>query len=308
MTTGLSVQDGGILYGILSDLGGDIVLKIDRNGFIEHASSGLYEAGIDLSEMLIAPHLADLTDERHADLVRDYCIAALQSDFATQALEIPLFSQSEEPRWFALTVRPLPEKAGAATLRNGAICVLRCIEQKRELEHRLFKSAMTDPLTGVANRQAFLSSIRQSMTLGGSGAIALFEIDRFRAIGLRFGQQASDSVVQAFAGFLNNMRDEDHILARLEHNRFAVMLPATDHREAIDFASETISTFAQISRDAELEEMRLTASASVSQLLECLDDALVRGEVALTMARSAGGFRVECGDAIRQSWRPSKSA
>ena len=69
MTIGLDVQDGGVLYGILADLGGDIVIKADRFGFIEDASQGLHRAGFDLSEQLIAPHIADLTDALHAGLV-----------------------------------------------------------------------------------------------------------------------------------------------------------------------------------------------------------------------------------------------
>ncbi|WP_394730594.1 GGDEF domain-containing protein [Altererythrobacter sp. GH1-8] len=308
MTIGLNVKLGGSLYGVLADLGGDIVLKIDRHGFIEHASDALSRAGFELDAMLIAPHLADLTDADHADLLRDYCAQVLQSGRSAEPIHIPLCAEGREPRWFAITLRPLPVNMERNGQSRGAICVLRCVEQERALEHRLFQTAMTDALTGIPNRHAFLGSVCHLMAAGRGGSIALFEIDRIRAIGLRFGQQASDSVIKAFAGFLSNMLDEDHILARLEDNRFAVMLPSCERREAIDFASEVVSTFAEFSRDAELEEMRLTASASVSQLNGCLDDTLVRGEVALTMARSAGGFRVECGDAIRSSWRRSKTA
>ncbi|NVE95018.1 GGDEF domain-containing protein [Altererythrobacter lutimaris] len=308
MTTGLDVQDGGVLYGILADLGGDIVIKSDRFGFIEQASHGLSEAGFDLSQQLIAPHLADLTDALHAGLVRETYELAMQTGEAPQAIEIPLCAEGLEPQWYALTLRPLPAHAEKEGGPVGAIAVMRCVEQERALQSRLFASAKTDPLTGIANRHAFFANVNRLMLMGQSGAVALFEIDRFRAIGLRFGQQASDSVIEAFAGFLANMLDETHILARIEDNRFAVMLPGVDQREAIDCASEIVSTFAEISRDAELEEMRLTASASVCQLGECLDETLMRGEVALTLARSAGGFRVECGDAIRDSWRSRKTA
>ncbi len=296
------------MYGILADLGGDIVIKTDRFGFIEEASQGLHRAGFDLSEQLIAPHIADLTDAFHAGLLRKTYEHAMQTGAKTQALEIPLCADGAEPQWYALTLRPLPANFEGDGNPAGAIGVMRCVEEERALQTRLVESAMTDPLTGIANRHAFFASVSRLMLKGRSGAIALFEIDRFRAIGLRFGQKASDSVIEAFAGFLANMLDESQVLARIEDNRFAVMLPGAGQREAIDCASEIISTFAEISRDAELDEMRLTASASVSQLSNCLDETLMRGEVALTMARSAGGFRVECGDAIRDSWRNRKTA
>lgn len=308
MTTGLQVQDGGILYGILADLSGDIVIKTDPYGFIEHASAELVQAGIDVSAMLIAPHIADLTDAHHAERVRMFSEQALQYGGLVEPLEFPLCPEDGERRWYALTLRPIPAEAGQDGRPGGGIGVLRCVEQARALEFRLVESALTDPLTGIANRLAFLDRVRSLMEMDHSGCVALFEIDRFRAIGLRFGQKASDSVIQAFARFMTNMLDEAHILARLEDNRFAVMMPHWQRREAIDYASEIVATFAEISRDAELEEMRLTASASVSQLSDDLDETLMRGEVALTMARSAGGFRVECGDAIRGSWRGRQSA
>lgn len=310
MTHGLSVQDGGILYGILADLGGDIVLKTDRFGFIEHASSGLADAGIDVSAMLIAPHIADLTNGDHADRVRSFCERALsrETGLPSPTLEFPLCPDDRDPTWYAMTLRALPSNLVQTGRAHGAIAVLRCVDQKRALEFQLVESSLKDPLTGIANRRAFLDQVSGLMAVGQGGCIALFEIDRFRAIGLRFGQQASDSVIQAFANFLRTMLDEAHVLARLEDNRFALMMPHWQREEAIDFASEIVSTFAEFSRDAELEEMRLTASASVSQLSADLDETLVRGEVALTLARSAGGFRVECGDALRRSWGKRKIA
>ncbi len=312
MTIGFNAQEGGFLYSILSDLGGDIIVKIDPDGFIEHASDGLGSAGISLADMLIAPHLADLTDKLHADLLRAYCDQALDGEDCPERLEIPLCNPDGEKRWYSLSIRSLPASIGSHDASHaktsGAICVLRCLEQERALESRLFLSATTDALTGIANRHAFLARVGRLMAQGHRGSLALFEIDSFRAICLRFGQRAGDSVVEAFARFLQTMLDQDNILARLEDNRFAVMLPSSSHRDAIDYASEIVATFAEISKDAELEDMRLTASASVCGLTDCLDDALKRGEVALTIARSAGGFRVECGDAIRQSWRSRKTA
>lgn len=308
MTLGLNVQDGGILYGILADLGGDIVIKTDSNGFIEHASPGLREVGIDLAHMLIAPHLADLTNSRHAEAVRDFCERTLARGMLSQSLQFPICPDEGKEHWYALTLRPLPSNLLIEGKASGAIGIMRSVELERALEYRLVESAYTDTLTGVPNRSAFFDRVNALIDLGQGGSVALFEIDRFRAIGLRFGQQSSDSVIQAFARFMTNMLDETHILARIEDNRFAVMMPHCERREAIDFASEVVATFAEISRDAELEEMRLTASGSVSRLSEDLDETLRRGEVALTMARSAGGFRVECGDAIRSSWKSRKSA
>lgn len=310
MTIGFNVQDADALYGILADFGGDIVVKTDHAGFIEHASSGLERLGFSVSEMLIAPHLADLTDALHAELVRTYHRHAMQSGPQVDRLEFPLYPSVGAPRWYSLSLRPLvtdrPPNSSARS--SGAVGVLRCVDQERMLESQLLETALTDPLTRIANRQAFLGMVGRCLAQGSSGALALFEIDRMRAIRLRFGQRAGDEVIGAFAGFLRNILPKGHILARLEDNRFGVMMPELQQRLATDLVSEILVTFAEISRDAELEEMRLTASASVTTLEESLDDTLARGEVALTLARSAGGHRVEIGDAIHDSWRRSRSA
>ena len=66
MKIGLSDVEGHVLHGLLEETSGDIVLRLDRHGFIIHASANIAELGLDLSGALLLPHITDLADRDHA--------------------------------------------------------------------------------------------------------------------------------------------------------------------------------------------------------------------------------------------------
>ena len=85
MTIEMNMQDRGVLYGMLAELGGDIVVRTDIAGYIEHASVELDQLGFAVSDMLIAPHLADLAADDHAEPVRAYCEQAIRGTCAIRS-------------------------------------------------------------------------------------------------------------------------------------------------------------------------------------------------------------------------------
>ena len=61
-----SVEEGRVLHGLLEDASGDIVVRLDAAGFIIHASENAEELGMDLSSLLLMPHIADFAEADHA--------------------------------------------------------------------------------------------------------------------------------------------------------------------------------------------------------------------------------------------------
>jgi len=61
--------------------------------------------------------------------------------------------------------------------------------------------AYGDDLTGLPNRARFLERLREELAPGGSGfaALALINLDRFRAVNERFGQGGGDLFLLALA-------------------------------------------------------------------------------------------------------------
>lgn len=298
MIRGFSVDDGTVLWGLLAEGSGDILVKTDERGFIAEASPSLEQLDIRLSEWLVAPHIADLAKHSHASELRAQCDAALRGTIAFGHFEFPAQCRGDEPfieRWFSLTLRPI---AGPDGETGGAIAIMRAIEPRRSLEDELLAATMTDPLTGLANRQAFNAMLSPYLHSGADGSVILFGIDRFRAINLRYGQTRADEVLWAFAQFLRAVFGEEQFITRMEGERFAVILPDCDPETSLEIAQEAVTTFGELSKDSGCEQLPVTASAGVSAIHECHDTILRDAEFSLTLAQAGGGGRADLGGEV----------
>jgi diguanylate cyclase (GGDEF)-like protein len=290
-----AVNDGTLLYGLLAEMAGDIVINTDASGFIHHASPGLDDLGVRLSEMLITPHLSDLAIASDREAIHKYIEEALSGICITHRLEFVASAGDCDgpPQWYCLTLRPTPDNCGEVV---GLLGIIRQIEPAHVREEQLLAAAMTDTLTGLPNRRAFIASASQLLHRGPGGALALLEINDFRAVGLRFGQIAADEVIKAFAQFLIVIQHAGHSVARMEGGRFALLMPEAQQHHAFAIVEEIVSTFARVTTGAGEGAGVVTASAGVATMAGSLDAIMARAERALVLARAGGGTRAESGD------------
>ncbi len=286
-----------MLHGLLEESSGDIVVRLDRHGFIVHASGNIGELGLDFSATLLPPHITDLAERDHAAFLGEHVSAALAGRTQIGWVEFPVISCEERDncrapqcqRWYALSLRPMLDPAGAA---DGALCLMRSVQQVRSLEGELHARAVTDPLTGLANRQAFCASLRRHLARGGGQMVAVFAVDGMRALLMRYGQRTADEVLWGFAKFLETMALPGHELAQLDGERFAVLLPEMTSRGARDWAEDVVSTFAGLAAPASAKAPQLTASAGLARVECTVDWTLREAELGLVLARAGGGRQV----------------
>ena len=146
---------------------------------------------------------------------------------------------------------------------------------------RFRRLAMTDPLTGLANRRATLE--RMNATLPGTGAsqprasFALLDIDHFKSCNDTFGHDAGDRVLNQFARVVERCLRPTDIVGRWGGEEFLVILPATGLKDARDIIERVRS-------EAALEEFdfapgyRLRFSAGIAMPSEAggLTDACIK--------------------------------
>lgn len=290
MISKFSARYGDVLQEMLAETAGSIIIKTDAEGFIEDASQGLEKLGMRLSEMLFTPHIADLATGHHAEALRRFHEDTLKGYSSPGALEFPVIQPDTEPAWYSLSLRPAPEPEGG---HCGALGLLRSIEGRRSLEQELATAAMTDVATGLANGRAFRAMLGQLLAQGANGSVAIFELDRFASLKLRFGDAAAQEILWAFGRFLGNMLSPDDVLARLEEDRFAILMPHRPGPAGLELAREILSTFIEISKCGARADMHLTASAGVGPIDGSIDTVLIHAERALVVARALGGCRAE---------------
>lgn len=296
MHMGLSAAEGMLLHGLLEDAAGNIVIKLDRQGFIIDASEDFAKLGFDLQMLLLLPNIADLAERAHADAVSEYAHAVLAGRSTGGWIEFPTASCSrpdacehaECSRWYALSLRPNLDKQGD---NCGAIGLLRSVQHLRSFEDELHASGLVDPLTGLANRHAFCSRLARHLSAGGNHVVAIFAIDRMQALFMQYGQRTADEIQWGFARFLSSMVLPGYELAQLDGERFAVIMPTVSFNSAETWVSDVLQTFANLTAEGAGCSPRLSASAGLAKA-ECnVDWTLRQAEMSLVIARASGGMQ-----------------
>jgi diguanylate cyclase (GGDEF)-like protein len=108
--------------------------------------------------------------------------------------------------------------------------------------------AVTDPLTGLANRRAFDRGLAREMMRAQRYntplALIIADIDAFKTYNDRFGHPAGDERLRRLAGLLRENARELDMVARYGGEEFAILLPHTDKAGAVALA-ERLRTLAE---------------------------------------------------------------
>jgi diguanylate cyclase (GGDEF)-like protein len=179
-----------------------------------------------------------------------------------------------------------------------AFILLAMAKERTEFRHKT--AAMIDPLTGVANRRAFLQEsddlMKQHGTAERSVSVMLFDLDHFKSINDRFGHALGDRVLQIFADTVSiNLRPTD-IFGRLGGEEFAACLRNVGLDYTVALADRIRGDFEKASRDVNGEPVGATVSVGVVVSPEPpfdLHDLLGRADHALYAAKKGGRNRVE---------------
>ena len=184
-----------------------------------------------------------------------------------------------------------------------AFLLLNMIKERSELKHKI--ASMTDPLSGVANRRAFLDGAerlrRQQMLACEPLAVLVFDLDHFKDINDRFGHGTGDTVLQIFAATASQALGEATVFGRIGGEEFAAVLPVEDVDEAVLVADRVRRNFAGECARYGDDDLRPSVSVGVitARDLQCpLNDFLAAADKALYRAKANGRNRVEVADAM----------
>jgi diguanylate cyclase (GGDEF)-like protein len=168
-------------------------------------------------------------------------------------------------------------------------------KERAELEQR--RAALTDWLTGIANRRAFFDRgetlLERNAAERRSAALVLFDIDHFKEVNDTAGHQAGDAVLQAFTELVASAMRHDDLFGRLGGEEFACLLPKTSMAEALRFSELIRSTFA--ARRFSYLDKNVTVSAGIAMVGEAdpnLQTLLATADRALYRAKAEGRNRV----------------
>ncbi|MCF6441801.1 GGDEF domain-containing protein [Pseudoalteromonas luteoviolacea] len=107
-----------------------------------------------------------------------------------------------------------------------------------KFENRLKKMAMTDGLTGIANRKKLLIEGAKALSAVKRHelpfCVALMDIDHFKKVNDNYGHSHGDAALKIVAKLLAETTRESDIIGRYGGEEFAIILQGTDIASAID--------------------------------------------------------------------------
>ncbi|WP_394250579.1 putative bifunctional diguanylate cyclase/phosphodiesterase [Arthrobacter pityocampae] len=124
----------------------------------------------------------------------------------------------------------------------------------------LVSLARTDELTGLPNRRALLTDVPDRLAEGGTGALFIVDLDRFKHVNDALGHDVGDALlVQVGRRFRRQVRPGD-LLARLGGDEFAVFVSGVTEDGAVAAAQRL---GAELAGPVELGTSSLQVSASI---------------------------------------------
>lgn len=195
-------------------------------------------------------------------------------------------------------VKPVDPNELQARVRSGLRLRRALIElaAKNELLERL---ALTDPLTGLANRRAFDESLAAEIARSFRNckplSLLYLDLDNFKRVNDQHGHPVGDEILTAFADLLRRHARRIDVTARIGGEEFAVLLPHTGKTHAV-LVSERIRKAVESVPMGRTKQIPVTVSIGVAQFRgTSTDDGadfLQEADEALYQAKQGGRNRV----------------
>jgi len=283
---------------------------------VENSADMLVLASDQLERIYVSPSALQVTGYAPEQLVGSTPFAIIHPDDQAEVAAVLEGLSQDQPnasvmwrcirpdgtqRWLATTYRLLPD--------GRLVAVVRDIHARKQAEiqlqdalARLEALAMVDPLTGIANRRAFLEGLERCLSCNAPGrqaAVLLVDLDDFKPINDLYGHAAGDTVLTTVAERLQNVwsslqpnRDaHSWVVARLGGDEFAVLLDGAT-RELAEQAAHAIvwATMPPIVSGG----LSMEISASVGVTVTACDGSdpkalLLRADIAMYEAKRQGG-------------------
>jgi diguanylate cyclase (GGDEF)-like protein len=193
----------------------------------------------------------------------------------------------------------------------GATGTLRDIDDRKRLEEHVITAkrraeqrareatllASTDELTGIANRRAFMGQLDREIAgaaeFGWPLAVAMFDVDHFKAVNDRYGHAVGDRVLQLIAARAAAVVRGGDLVGRLGGEEFGILMPGASLQEAAVVAERlrrAMETAGEL--DESLPAVTISVGIATREKQRDAAELLAAADVALYAAKGEGRNRV----------------
>lgn len=171
------------------------------------------------------------------------------------------------------------------------------VAYKKKLAEQVLQSR-TDPLTRLPNRQAYNEKLEEAYlkfkSTGSALAVAVVDIDHFKAINDRFGHAVGDKTLQVVSRFLKQNLGKNHFIARWGGEEFVLLIPNTTIENVDKHLNDLRNKLALMPFKFKQEKVTITASFGATYFTDTdtTDSVFERADQFLYKAKNEGRNKV----------------
>jgi diguanylate cyclase (GGDEF)-like protein/PAS domain S-box-containing protein len=236
------------------------VIDIDKKQILQANPSFEYILGWKEAEVINQPFITFVNAEED--------IANIDKAFSKIKLGIHSLTFETDFKTKNNLVRNIDWKCYIDAENQLVYAIGRDITAHKENQKILIQQSHHDELTGLNNRQVFLTLLQQELSASfryhHPTAIILLNIDHFKNFNQQYGTQKGDDCIKQIANILKTtLRRKTDFLARFENDEFIVMLTHNELEKALKSAEYLRENLSKVNK--------VTVSISVCALSEKLE-------------------------------------
>lgn len=170
-------------------------------------------------------------------------------------------------------------------------------QRARELRALMSQDGLTGLLTHARFKERLAAELARSQRNGSAVALALLDIDHFKAVNDEHGHLAGDRVLKTLANLLRRRIRRSDVVARYGGEEFAVIFNDCDEQDALHMLDTIREDFSAIQHGGKEEPFSVTFSAGVAGATpdSRVDSLIEQADQNLYRAKDAGRNRIFAG-------------
>jgi diguanylate cyclase (GGDEF)-like protein/PAS domain S-box-containing protein len=249
---------------------------------------------IDSPEEVEGTPILDMISNDQRNTFREFLKGYLDQQTAGSSLDIDCINPAGEPFHSSMELTP-------ATM-DGEPCtqiIMRVNTSNAALEKKIKTLTQQDMITGLANRQYFIQSLKERMTVpnttDGHRALIYITLDRFKTVRDENGIEASDQALRDIAGILKTSCGGNDCLSRFGDCSFAILHHDSNKEKTLQLGKTLLHGIAANLSEVNGRVITMTGSIGICTINDQASDAhsiLAYADMACEVARSAGGNQI----------------